>query len=30
MHDTVYSKELLISNKANGYHDLLAKIDLST
>ncbi|KZO97902.1 glutamine synthetase/guanido kinase [Calocera viscosa TUFC12733] len=30
MHDTVYPKELLISNKANGYRDLLAKIDLST
>ena len=30
MHDTVYSRELLISNKANGYHDLIATIDLST
>ncbi|KAL7411214.1 hypothetical protein BDY24DRAFT_397080 [Mrakia frigida] len=30
MHDVTYSKELLISNKANGYHDLLALIDLST
>ncbi|PCH37859.1 glutamine synthetase/guanido kinase [Wolfiporia cocos MD-104 SS10] len=30
IHDTVYSRELLISNKANGYRDLLASIDLST
>ncbi|KAF5373724.1 hypothetical protein D9758_000723 [Tetrapyrgos nigripes] len=30
MHDTVYSRELLISNKANGYRDILASIDLST
>lgn len=30
MHDTVYPKELLISNKATGYRDLLAKIDLAT
>ncbi|KZT09641.1 glutamine synthetase/guanido kinase [Laetiporus sulphureus 93-53] len=30
MHDTVYSRELLISNRANGYRDLLASIDLST
>ncbi|KAH9930739.1 uncharacterized protein B0H18DRAFT_1083811 [Fomitopsis serialis] len=30
LHDTVYSKELLISNRANGYRDLLATIDLST
>ncbi|KZT60465.1 glutamine synthetase/guanido kinase [Calocera cornea HHB12733] len=30
MHDTVYPHELLISNKANGYHDLLAQIDLAT
>ncbi|EJU05361.1 glutamine synthetase/guanido kinase [Dacryopinax primogenitus] len=30
MHDSVYSKELLISNKATGYRDLLAKIDLTT
>ncbi|KAI0320120.1 glutamine synthetase/guanido kinase [Amylostereum chailletii] len=30
MHDTVYSKELLISNQANGYRDILASIDLST
>ncbi|KAI0797596.1 hypothetical protein C8Q75DRAFT_9550 [Abortiporus biennis] len=30
LHDTVYSRELLISNKANGYRDILAEIDLST
>jgi glutamine synthetase len=30
MHDTVYSRELLISNKANGYRDIIASIDLST
>ncbi|KAA1471220.1 glutamine synthetase/guanido kinase [Dentipellis sp. KUC8613] len=30
IHDAVYSKELLISNRANGYRDLLASIDLST
>ncbi|KAI0949953.1 hypothetical protein AcV7_008572 [Taiwanofungus camphoratus] len=30
MHDAVYSTELLISNRANGYRDLLALIDLST
>lgn len=30
IHDTTYSKELLISNKANGFRDLLAAIDLST
>ena len=30
IHDTVYSKELLISNRANGYRDLLAQVDLST
>jgi glutamine synthetase len=30
MHDTVYPKELLISNQANGYRDVLASIDLST
>lgn len=29
MHDTVYSKELLVSNKANGYRDILAVIDLA-
>lgn len=30
LHDTVYSRELLISNAANGYRDLIATIDLST
>ncbi|KIY63056.1 glutamine synthetase/guanido kinase [Cylindrobasidium torrendii FP15055 ss-10] len=30
IHDQVYSRELLISNKDNGYHDLTAVIDLST
>ena len=26
----MYPRELLISNKANGYRDVIAKIDLST
>ncbi|OAX35814.1 glutamine synthetase/guanido kinase [Rhizopogon vinicolor AM-OR11-026] len=30
MHDTVYTKELGISNRQNGYSDLVAVIDLST
>ncbi|PWY96938.1 glutamine synthetase/guanido kinase [Testicularia cyperi] len=30
MHDLVYPKELLVSNKANGYRDLSARIDLSS
>jgi len=30
IHDTVYSQELLISTRANGYRDILASIDLST
>ncbi|CEL51574.1 glutamine synthetase [Rhizoctonia solani AG-1 IB] len=30
MHDLVYTKELLVSNRANGYRDILARIDLST
>ncbi|KAG6829637.1 hypothetical protein H0H92_003970 [Tricholoma furcatifolium] len=30
IHDAVYSRELLISNKKNGYRDIIAKIDLST
>ncbi|CAK5264679.1 unnamed protein product [Mycena citricolor] len=30
IHDTTYSRELLISNKGNGYRDLIASIDLST
>ncbi|KJA14820.1 hypothetical protein HYPSUDRAFT_48825 [Hypholoma sublateritium FD-334 SS-4] len=30
IHDAVYSRELLISNKANGYRDVIAIIDLSS
>ncbi|KAF9500507.1 glutamine synthetase/guanido kinase [Pleurotus eryngii] len=30
IHDAVYSRELLISNRANGYRDVMAYIDLST
>jgi len=30
IHDSVYSKELLISNKTNGYRDIFAVIDLSS
>jgi glutamine synthetase len=30
MHDTTYSRELLVSNRANGYRDVLAKIDLGS
>ncbi|KAG2139599.1 glutamine synthetase guanido kinase [Suillus bovinus] len=30
MHDSVYTRELAISNKENGYRDLMASIDLST
>ena len=30
IHDAVYSRELLISNRANGYRDIIASIDLST
>jgi glutamine synthetase len=30
MHDTVYPNELLVSNRANGYRDILARIDLAT
>ncbi|KAF9469342.1 hypothetical protein BDZ94DRAFT_1244247 [Collybia nuda] len=30
LHDSVYSRELLISNKKNGYRDIIASIDLST
>ncbi|GAA5844340.1 hypothetical protein JCM11251_001722 [Rhodosporidiobolus azoricus] len=30
MHDSTYSRELSISNLANGYRDLLARIDLDT
>lgn len=30
MHDQTYFRELLISNKENGYRDLIAKPDLSS
>ncbi|KAM6491288.1 hypothetical protein JOM56_013527 [Amanita muscaria] len=30
MHDTPYTKELSISNRANGFRDVIASIDLST
>ncbi|KAG2124611.1 hypothetical protein DEU56DRAFT_827098 [Suillus clintonianus] len=30
MHDAVYTRELAISNRQNGYRDLMASIDLST
>jgi glutamine synthetase len=30
IHDAVYPRELLISNKKNGYKDIIASIDLST
>ncbi|KAL1740811.1 hypothetical protein HDZ31DRAFT_85224 [Schizophyllum fasciatum] len=30
IHDQTYSRELLVSNKDNGYRDILATIDLST
>lgn len=30
IHDSVYPNELLISNRANGYKDLAAVIDLTT
>lgn len=30
IHDTPYFKELSISNRANGYQDIVARIDLST
>ena len=30
IHDTLYSRELLISSRQNGYKDLIASIDLST
>ncbi|KAG6887064.1 hypothetical protein C0995_001947 [Termitomyces sp. Mi166 len=30
IHDAVYTRELLISNKQNGYRDVIASIDLST
>lgn len=30
MHDQLYSRELLVSNRDNGYRDLLARVDLTT
>ncbi|KAF8891318.1 hypothetical protein BD779DRAFT_1661733 [Infundibulicybe gibba] len=30
IHDAVYSRELLVSNKQNGYRDIIATIDLSS
>lgn len=30
MHDTTYFRELKISNKENGYRDIVAKIDLAS
>lgn len=30
MHDQVYPKELLISNRENGYRDVIATVDLLT
>ncbi|KAG8746940.1 hypothetical protein FRC10_003111 [Ceratobasidium sp. 414] len=30
MHDMVYPNELLVSNRANGYRDIIARIDLAT
>ena len=30
IHDQTYSRELLISNRGNGYRDVIASIDLST
>lgn len=30
IHDTTYTRELTISNRANGYRDILARIDLAT
>jgi len=30
MHDATYTRELKISNADNGYHDLIAKIDLGS
>ena len=29
MHDVVYPNELLVSNRSNGYRDIVARIDLS-
>lgn len=30
IHDTIYTRELAISNRENGYRDVLAQVDLST
>ncbi|KAF8136413.1 hypothetical protein EV363DRAFT_1428812 [Boletus edulis] len=30
IHDAVYTRELAISNRANGYRDIVAQVDLST
>lgn len=30
MHDLTYPRELLVSNKSNGYRDIIGKIDLGT
>lgn len=30
MHDSLYIEELKVSNKENGYHDVLAEVDLRT
>lgn len=30
IHDTVYTRELAISNRENGYRDVVAQVDLST
>ena len=30
VHDRMYTRELMISNKGNGYRDILARVDLST
>ncbi|KAF8466297.1 hypothetical protein JB92DRAFT_2823722 [Gautieria morchelliformis] len=30
IHDQLYSRELLVSNRNNGYRDLLARVDLTT
>jgi glutamine synthetase len=30
INDSTYIRELLVSNKANGYHDILARVDTST
>jgi glutamine synthetase len=30
MHDQMYSRELLVSNRSNGYRDVIAVVDLST